>query len=260
MHQRLRRGSHHKKRALRLLVLGLALAGPAAAEDPLNSPMWEYNRDRYLGEDARVVFDDQVVVKAPPFAEDSSQVPVSVDARALAGRVERIEAWVDLNPLPPIFTYIPESHAVPLIALRVRVEQATTIRAAVLTDDGVWHVAGAYVDAAGGGCTAPSTTRANPDWEKHFGEIRTAAFSRTDVDRFRVQVSHPMDSGMVGNIPEFHIEQARLTSAEGESLATLSLGVSVSENPVITFELDKGAGKPLLWLRDNNGNEFERQL
>lgn len=243
-----------------LLSLGLMMtldAAAAASEDPFNSVMWEYNRDRYLGEDAKVVFDDRVKVQAPPFAEDSSQVPITVDARALPGKVQRIEAWVDLNPLPPIFSFVPTARMKPLIALRVRVEQATTIRAAVLTEDGVWHVGGAYVDAAGGGCTAPSNNRGNPDWEKRFGEIHTASFSRADASRLRILINHPMDTGMVGNIPEFHIQKAVLRDAEGKELMSMKLGISASENPLFTFEVDPQVKDPELWLRDNNGNEFE---
>lgn len=244
-----------------LLALGLLTVLPAAASvDPFNSVMWEHNRDRYLGKDAKVVFDDRVLVQAPPFAEDSSQVPLTVDARGLPGKIQRIEAWVDLNPLPPIFSYVPITQVQPLIAMRVRVEQATTIRAAVLLEDGVWYVGGAYVDAAGGGCTAPSNNRSNPNWEKQFGEIRTASFSRASASRLRVLVNHPMDTGMVGNIPEFHIQQAVLRDAAGEEMMRMELGISVSENPLFTFEVDPRAQQPVLWLRDNNGNEFERQF
>lgn len=244
-----------------LLVLGLSLALPVgASQDPFQSVMWEHNRDRYLGEDAKVVFDDRVRVNAPPFAEDSSQVPITIDARTLPGKIERIEAWVDLNPLPPIFSYRPLRNVEPLIGLRVRVEQATTIRAAVLTDDGVWHIGGAYVDAAGGGCTAPSGNRGNPDWEKNFGEIRTGSFSRTHSNRLRVLINHPMDTGMVGNIPEFHIQQAVLRDGSGNEMMKMDLGISVSENPLLTFEVDAQTENPVLWLRDNNGNEFQRRF
>ena len=115
-----------------LLMMVLHASGALAAEaDPLQSVMWEYHHKGLLNSEP-YVFDDRVKVQVPPFAEDSRQVPVHIDARALGDEVVRIEAWADLNPIPRIFTFTPGEQVVPLVAIRIRVEQATPIRAAVL--------------------------------------------------------------------------------------------------------------------------------
>jgi len=242
-----------------LLMMVLHASGALAAEaDPLQSVMWEYHHKGLLNSEP-YVFDERVKVQVPPFAEDSRQVPVHIDARALGDEVVRIEAWADLNPIPRIFTFTPGEQVVPLVAIRIRVEQATPIRAAVLTRDGIWHIGSAKVDAAGGGCTAPSVVRAQPGWEDRLGEVIGGRFARGDFSRLRLQVSHPMDNGLVGGIPEFFLNQAELRDADGQVLAELELYPAVAENPSLSLEV-KGAQDTRLWLRDNNGNEFEAAL
>jgi len=247
---------------MRTLMLTLLLLGPAYLQagepDPLQSVMWEHHH-RNLLKGEPYVFDERVRVQLPPFAEDARQVPVLIDARELGEDVVRIEAWADLNPIPRIFAFEPGEKALPLVAIRIRVEQATPVRAAVLTRDGVWHMGGAKVDAAGGGCTAPSVVRAQPGWEDHLGEVLGGRFPRGDASRLRMQISHPMDNGLVGGIPEFFLNQAVLRGADGQPLATLELYPAVAENPTISLEL-KTDEPAQLWLRDNNGNEFEAAL
>ena len=245
--------------SLRTLLLLLIFAHPGAAlaaqPDPLGSVLWDYHHKGLLRGEP-YVFDERVKVQVPPFAEDARQVPVHIDARALGDEVVRIEAWADLNPIPRIFTFVPGEQVVPLLAIRIRVEQATPVRAAVLTRDGIWHIGSAKVDAAGGGCTAPSVVRAQAGWEDRLGEVLGARFPREGADRLRLQVSHPMDNGLVGGIPEFFVNQAELRDADGGVLATVELFPAVSENPTLSLEV-KGSQPATLWLRDNNGNEFE---
>jgi sulfur-oxidizing protein SoxY len=233
-------------------------------QDPLESPLWNYLRQRFIG-DAPYRFDALIKVRVPPFAEDPSQVPISIDARALAGQVERIVVWADFNPIQHIVTAWPHSDQVqPQLSLRIKVEQGTPVRAAVLTTDGVWHIGGSYLDAAGGGCTAPSMAASDPYWESHLGEIQARLFASVDGaaakarlgKRYKFRVIHPMDTGLVSGIPEFYIEQAQLRDGNGALLMRLQLSPPVSENPVLTF--DTGSTHHVrLWMRDNNGNEFE---
>lgn len=227
-------------------------------QDPLDSPLWDYLRQRFIG-DAPYRFDDRIKVHVPPFAEDPFQVPISIDASALAGQIERIVVWADFNPIQHVVTAWPQSDRVrPQLSLRIKVEQGTPVRAAVLTHGGVWHVGGQYLDASGGGCTAPSMAASDPYWESHLGEIQARGFAlpRSAAARYKFRVIHPMDTGLVSGIPEFFIEQAELRAEDGKALMRLELSAPVSENPVLTFDTGN-AGAVRLWMRDNNGNLFE---
>lgn len=249
-----------------LLLTATSLAVAAPPDDPFRSPMWHYNLDRYLGEAATVRHSDAVVLKVPHFAEDATQVPLTVDLSGFAGEVKEVITWVDLNPVPHLFTFQPEAAGVRAIALNFRIQQASTVRAAVRDAQGVWHIGSAQVDAAGGGCTAPSVTASNPDWAASLGRMRGALFTPVDAPaatRLKVQVMHPMDSGMVGNIPRFNIEVVELRgSADQARLASMALSESASENPLFVFDLEPVAqhGGIELWMRDNGGNVFESRL
>ena len=250
-------------RHLITLLLGLclgaqALAAPDPGKDPMPSVMWDFHHQRIL-DGAPYVFDDRVQLLAPPFAEDARQVPIQVDARALPGKVTRLMAWAELNPIPRVFDFRPGDAVLPVVAIRIRIEQATPIRAAALTEDGVWHIGSAWIDAAGGGCTAPSVVRAQPGWEDRLGQIHAARFPLGDDERLRLRVDHPMDNGLVGGIPEFFLHQAELRDAAGTPLATLELFPAVAENPTLSLDV-KGHAGARLWLRDTNGNEVEGGL
>ncbi|WP_313060643.1 quinoprotein dehydrogenase-associated SoxYZ-like carrier [Pseudomonas rhodesiae] len=241
-----------------ILACWLPLAAHAVEVDPVPSVMWAFYHKQLLA-DAPFVFDARVKLLAPPFAEDARQVPLEIDARAFKGHVVRILAWAELNPLPKIVDFQPKEGVLPWLALRIRIEQATPLRAAVLTDDGIWHVGSALIDAAGGGCTAPSVVRSQPGWEEHLGEVLGGRYPRGEFSRVRVQVAHPMDNGLVGGIPEFFINHGQLRGQDNQVLAELELFPAVSENPNLAFDIE-APGPTRLVLRDNSGNEFDAAI
>jgi sulfur-oxidizing protein SoxY len=244
------------------LACWLSLAAQAGAidpgKDPVPSVMWAFYHQQMLG-NAPFVFDERVRLLAPPFAEDARQVPLEIDARAFKGDVVKILAWAELNPLPKIVDFQPLTSVLPWLSLRIRIEQATPLRAAVLTRDGMWHVGSTQIDAAGGGCTAPSVVRTQPGWEEHLGEVLGGRYPRGELSRLRLQVAHPMDNGMVNGIPEFFINHAELRDHNEQVLARLELFPAVSENPNLAFDIE-GAGQTRLLLRDNSGNEFDASI
>lgn len=238
----------------------LAVSGPVQAaqgSDPLRSVMWETVREAILGA-APVEFDERVKVFAPLKVEDNMNVPVSVRVDGLPG-VQEIVILADHNPIPKVLSFFP-LQASPYIELRMKVQEATPIRAAARTIDGVWHVGGLRVDAAGGGCTAPSASQASKAWQDHLNELQGKAWKKADGrDRLRLRVVHPMDTGLVSGIPAFFIETMTIAAPDGAVLARLESHEPVSENPVFTFEM-KGGGDYIVAGRDNNGNELAARI
>jgi sulfur-oxidizing protein SoxY len=234
------------------------IAGPAAADqDPLRSVMWDDMRAVILGGGA-VVFDQRVRVTAPANAEDALNVPVMVDASGLDAEdeVEEIVVFADMNPIPRILNYRPAG-AKPLIGFRLKLQQATPIRAAARTRDGVWHVGGVFVDAAGGGCTSPALAHGDPQWERHLGEVQARAWAPAADGgvRVRFRVRHPMDTGLAPGIPAYYLESLAIRDGDARDLGQIDLFEPVSENPVFTLEVSPSAGSRSLRLtgRDNNG-------
>ncbi|MBP2299009.1 quinoprotein dehydrogenase-associated SoxYZ-like carrier [Azospirillum picis] len=248
------------------LPLGVpAVAAPVPRQaDPLGSVMWEAVRDQYFG-DAPVVFDDAVRVIAPAAAEDTRAVPLAVDATALDGVVEML-AIADLNPFPLVLRYHPGTSA-PAFATRIKVQQATAVRGAARTADGVWHVSGMLVDAAGGGCSAPPVSYAQKDWADHVGEVQARLWpaGQDGIARLRMRIRHPNDTGLVDGIPAYFIEtlSVRAETAGGTpELARIDSLEPVSENPVYTLDVRPPPGATALILhgRDNQGGEIRATI
>lgn len=239
-----------------LSFLCLFIPAAFAADDPLKSPRWNDMRKLYF-EGKQVAFDERVKVVAPKLAEDSMNVPVAVDAKAL-NDVEEILVFADFNPILKVLQYYPQQ-AQPYIAFRLKLEQSSPVRAAVRTRDGVWHVGGTWVEAAGGGCTAPSAGRASGSWSTYLNQVHGRLFERREGGRVRVKVMHPMDTGLAPGIPAFYIERLSLADERGDEFARLLAFEPVSENPVFTFDFPSASRLPdklFLTGADNNGNKI----
>ena len=246
---------------MRPLLLLLCLLHPLlpvrAADDPLRSPLWNGVRARLLG-DAAVVFDARVRVAVPTSAEDPLAVPVELRFDGLAD-VEQVRVFADLNPIPLVLDYWPD-RAGGALALRIKVEQSTPVRAAVRTRGGTWHVGGAWVAAAGGGCTMPSQGSGNAAWQERLGEVSARLWPRpAGASRLRLRVVHPMDTGLAGGIPVFHVDQLTLRDAAGRALARLQLHEPVAENPVLSLDLQH-RGPVHIDGRDTQGNQIAARV
>ncbi len=230
--------------------------------NPLGSMQWPDMKGQFFEANAKTVFDSRIKVTVPLFAEDAMNVPVSFDASAL-GKVKKIVVLVDRNPIRKVLEFIPEK-AKPALNFRFKLEQASPIRVAALTEDGVWHVGYAFIEAAGGGCTVPGATRADGSWPQTLNKVAGKMFDANqlrDDARLRVQVSHPMDTGLVAGVPAFYIEEMILQDKNKQVLARLYPFEPVSENPLFSFDFDKKPVGPISLVgRDNNGNRIDAKV
>lgn len=241
-----------------LATPSVALATPPAAKglpaDPLESPMWQFQAERLFGT-SPVVFDRAVHVLVPEIAENQRVFPVTVDARALPD-VQRIVIFADLNPIPIAIDYATGT-AAPFVATRIKLDQRTPVRAAVLTRDGVWHVAGNWIDAAGGGCSAPPLSRVKGDWADHLGEARAGAWPEAaGQTRLRMTFRHPMDTGLVENIAAYNIERLTIRAADGTLLGDMQINGSVAEDPAFTVVVHHEGGPISFVATDSAGLRF----
>ena len=254
---------------LLLAGMGRLAAAPAPAVDefegdPFKSLPWADMRREYLGNN-RAVFDERVQVQGPGFAEDPMNVPISVRVDPALGRIEQIMVLVDRNPIRRVLAYFPQQ-ALPALSFRFKLEQASPVRAAARTADGVWHVGGAWVDSAGGGCTVSGATRKDGSWSQTLGEVSGRLFAQAPgqeggASRLRLRVMHPMDTGLVGGIPAFFVNRLVVLDGNDHELARLQAFEPVSENPVFSFDF---ASPPPGGVRvvgsDNNGNRIASRL
>ncbi|WP_370264505.1 quinoprotein dehydrogenase-associated SoxYZ-like carrier [Limnobacter sp.] len=239
-----------------------AVQGDLTGGDPLGSMQWPDMKAQFFDAKATTVFDSRIKVTVPLFAEDAMNVPVSFDASAL-GKVKKIVVLVDRNPIRKVLEFIPE-RAKPALNFRFKLEQASPIRVAALTDANVWHVGYAFIEASGGGCTVPGATRADGSWPKTLNRVAGKVFDANSLRqdaRLRVQVSHPMDTGLVAGVPAFYIEEMVLRDGKQQVLARLYPFEPVSENPLFSFDFDQKPMGPISLLgRDNNGNLIDAKV
>jgi sulfur-oxidizing protein SoxY len=236
----------------------LASAPAQSAQlDPLDSPRWQDMRKAFF-EGATVVFDERIKVVGPSVAEDSLNVPVTVDASAVPG-VEELIVFADFNPIVKALRFEPGA-AQPRLGFRIKLQQSSPVRAAARTADGVWRVGGAWITATGGGCTLPSVGSGSPEWQERLNEVNGKLWPRLDGgERLRMRIIHPMDTGLAAGIPAFHIEDIVITDAEGHTLSRIQPLEPVAENPSFTLDLRALAPGARLHIagRDNNGNRID---
>jgi len=230
----------------------------AMGDDPLKSPQWTDIKDRYLGA-AKVVFDPRVVVSGPKVAEDSMNVPVGIRITGLPD-VRRVLVIADLNPIVKVLEFSSKG-ALPSLHFRMKLQQGSPVRAMAQTADGVWHVGGIWIDASGGGCTAPSVGRSSANWTETLGQVQSRVWQGEAQSRVKLSIMHPMDTGLAPGIPAFYIERLSLQDASGKEWMAIDTFEPVSENPVFSFDF---TGSPPAGLtlvgRDNNGNRISAKV
>lgn len=245
------------------VLMAACLPWPTAADanaDPAGSPLWPTVRQEALGT-APATFDTRIRITGPAFAEDPMQVPIAFDASAL-GKVDRIVVVVDRNPIRKVLEFEP-MQARPALSFRFKLQEASPVRVAARTTDGVWHVATLVVDATGGGCTLPGATRANATWSTTLNRVESRVFPGFNGagSRIRLRVMHPMDTGLVAGIPSFHIERLELLDSRRQPMLRLALYEPVAENPIFSFDLDSPAARGITVAGvDNNGNRIRAQV
>lgn len=245
-----------------LPVLLAPLVGTAAVpDDPLGSSLWGSMVSEFFN-DGPVVFDHRVRVKAPEYAEDSLRTPIQISAPDLKN-VKQIVVVADLNPITRVLDYYPV-RAQPSIGFSFKIEQATPLRAAMRTADGTWHVGGVWIDAQGGGCTAPSAASDSPTLASELGEAEARLWSpdpdsENALARLKVRIVHPMNTGLVANIRAMYLSELAVADTDGDTLARITPYEPVSENPVFTLDLD-AAGPVTLSGHDTQGNRINAQV
>ncbi|QWF70534.1 quinoprotein dehydrogenase-associated SoxYZ-like carrier [Methylomonas paludis] len=178
--------------------------------------------------------DSVITLEAPYRAEDPAIVPIRVNSQFAQSKdryIKKIWLLVDKNPFPFVgeFEFFPESGKADL-ALRIRVNTYSNIRAIAETNDGKFSMTKKFVKASGG-CSAP------------IGADLDAAMQRLGKVKFRVDddiksgqpaltqlmISHPNLTGM-------QIDQ--MTRFVKKSHFVDQLKVSFNEKPVLNAKID----------------------
>ena len=178
---------------------------------------------------------DQVIeLEAPLRAEDPSLVPVKVSSKikqAPKQYIKKILVLVDNNPYPYVgeFEFSPDSGKAD-IAMRIRVNSNSWIRAIAQMNDGTLTMTKKFVKASGG-CSAPSGANSEEAMArlgkmkfKLDGEVK--AGEPTSV---QLMISHPNITGM---------QMDQVTRFVKKSHFVKQVKVSFNDKPILTAKTD----------------------
>lgn len=195
--------------------------------------------------------DAVIQLEAPYRAEDPAIVPVKIVSKIPQTQdkfVKRIWVFVDKNPFPFVgeFEFFPESGKADL-AMRVRVNTYSNIRAIAETNDGKLSMSKKFVKASGG-CSAPIGADLD-EAMKRLGKVKfrlDVGMQAGQPTQAQLMISHPNITGMqMDQMTRFvrkshFIDQLHLTFNDKPVLnAKIDIAISADPNFRFYFVPDK---------------------
>jgi sulfur-oxidizing protein SoxY len=215
---------------LLILMIVPVLATAAKDERQWNNVL----KEEYFSGEAIKQSNDIIEIDAPYRAEDPALVPVKIISKIKQTKdryIKKITVFVDKNPFPLVgeFEFTPETGKADL-AMRVRVNSYSYIRAIAQMNDGQLYMSKKFVKASGG-CSAP------------IGADLDAAMKRLGKVKFRLDkhskegepvltqllISHPNITGM---------QMDQVTRFVKRSHFVNQLKVTFDDKPVLTAKID----------------------
>lgn len=228
------------------ILLFVALAMPPAVADVAEDSQWlGALKSLYFG-DRRITESDEVIELEVPYrAEDAALVPLRIMARLPQTEdyyVKTITLIIDKNPAPlaGTFHFTPRSGQADL-AMRVRVNEYTPIRAIAETSDGRLTMSRRFVKASGG-CSAPVGTDLDAAM-KRIGKMKFRLPADGDLlepVQTQLKISHPNITGMQMDqltrmYAQPHFVSKLRVDFNGEAVFWAETDISISENPSFRF-------------------------
>lgn len=178
--------------------------------------------------------DAVIELEAPYRAEDPAIVPLKVSSKIQQSKdkyVKKIWLLVDKNPFPFVgeFEFFPESGKADL-AMRVRVNTYSNIRAVAETNDGKLTMTKKFVKASGG-CSAPIGADID-EAMKRLGKVKFRlddGVTPGQPSMAQLMISHPNLTGM---------QMDQMTRFVRKSHFIDQLKVSFNNKPVLNAKID----------------------
>lgn len=178
--------------------------------------------------------DAVIELEVPYRAEDPAIVPVKVISKIPQGKdkyIKKIWVLVDKNPFPFVgeFEFFPESGKADL-AMRVRVNTYSNIRAIAETSDGKLTMSKKFVKASGG-CSAPVGADLD-EAMKRLGKVKfrlDEGMKPGQPTEAQLMISHPNLTGM---------QMDQMTRYVRKSHFIDQLKVSFNNKPVLNAKID----------------------
>ncbi|MBS4052638.1 quinoprotein dehydrogenase-associated SoxYZ-like carrier [Methylomonas rivi] len=223
------------KNLAKFVFLIMLLPAAALAEGGDDDSTWNNTLKTQFFAGKTIEESDAVIeLEAPYRAEDPAIVPVKVTSKMPQGKdkyIKKIWVLVDKNPFPFVgeFEFFPESGKADL-AMRVRVNTYSNIRAIAETNDGKLTMSKKFVKASGG-CSAP----VGADLDEAMKRLGKVKFRLDDgmkpgqPTEAQLMISHPNLTGM---------QMDQMTRYVRKSHFIDQLKVTFNDKPVLNAKID----------------------
>ncbi len=217
-----------------------------------------------------IIEDDRVIsLEAPYRAEDPALVPLKIISKIPQTQnryIKRILLLIDKNPVPfaAEFEFTPDSGKADL-AMRVRVNTYSYVRAIAELNDGKLYMAKKFVKASGG-CSAPIGSDLDAAM-KRLGKMKFRLDDGVQVGKpvqAQLLISHPNITGMQMDQvtrhirPKYYVEKLNIFFND-KLVLTAKTDIAISADPNFRFYFvpDK-AGELRAEIVDTHGDRFAK--
>ncbi len=233
----------HLTRISGLVLAALLPLTGLAAED---ETAWNNTlKPEFFAKQAIEESDKVIELETPYRAEDPALVPIKVSSKIKQTKehyIKKIIVLVDKNPFPFVgdFEFTPDSGKAD-IAMRVRVNTYSFVRAIAQMNDGKLYMSKKFVKASGG-CSAPIGT----DLDEAMKRLGKMKFRLDDGVKLgeptlaQLLISHPNITGMqMDQVTRFvmkshFIEQMKVTFND-KPVLTAKIDIAISADPNFRF-------------------------
>ncbi len=221
------------KKYLVPLLCSLALTSIANAAQDEN--VWNNSlKNNYFA--GKIIQESNTVIelKTPYRAEDPALVPIKIMSKIKQTKehyIKKITVFVDKNPYPFVgeFELTPETGKADL-AMRVRVNTYSYIRAIAEMNDGKFHMTKKFIKASGG-CSAPIGADLDAAM-KRLGKMKFKVNKKLEIGEpslVQLLISHPNITGM---------QMDQVTRFIKKSHFMEKLAITFNDKPVLTAKTD----------------------
>ena len=215
----------------------------------LSDQAWEENLRHATFQD-REIFEDAgqnvLEVKAPYRAEDATLAPVSIHTKIPQSNelyIQRMHVFIDKNPVPLVgmFDFTPASGKADL-AMRVRVNDHTYVRAIAELNTGELYMAKSFVRATGA-CSAPPP-KSIGDSIANMGAMKMKLIGDVEYRKpnlVQLKIKHPNITGLqpmrIGSHvhPPAHFVNTLNVNYDGAPIMKAILTFAISMDPSLRF-------------------------
>lgn len=210
---------------------------PSAVFATANSDETEWNstlKNQYFSGQSIEESNAVIGLDAPYRAEDPALVPLKIISKVKQTQdsyIKKVLVLVDKNPFPFVgeFEFTPDSGKADL-AMRIRVNTYSYIRAIAQMNDGKLFMAKKFVKASGG-CSAPISADLDASI-KRLGNMKFKLDNNTQLDHptlVQLLISHPNVTGM---------QMDQVTRFLKKSHFIENIKISFNDKPVLTAKTD----------------------